>query len=223
MPKKNVCSCLIFVFVCATSSAQTNLDVQIENLGPAGGLFLTPVWVGFHDGGFDVFDVGGMASAELETIAEEGDIGPLSASFAGNGVDGGVAPGTPFGPAGSSFASQATATFNVNPTSHRYFSFASMVIPSNDAFIGNDNPTAFSLFDGAGVFQGPLVIEVTGQNIYDYSFKALVRIGSPAVPALLRLLEDKDEANRSRAAAALNEIESRLGEAPSAKLFLRAP
>ncbi len=167
MPKKNVCSCLIFVFVCATSSAQTNLDVQIENLGPAGGLFLTPVWVGFHDGGFDVFDVGGMASAELETIAEEGDIGPLSASFAGNGVDGGVAPGTPFGPAGSSFASQATATFNVNPTSHRYFSFASMIIPSNDAFIGNDNPTAFSLFDGAGVFQGPLVIEVTGQNIYD--------------------------------------------------------
>ena len=40
-----------------------------------------------------------------------------------------------------------------------------------------------------------------------YSFKALVRIGSPAVPALLRLLEDKGEANRSRAAAALNEID----------------
>ena len=47
-----------------------------------------------------------------------------------------------------------------------------MVIPSNDAVIGNDNPTAFSMFDGAGVFQGPLVIEVTGQNIYDAGTEA---------------------------------------------------
>ncbi len=40
-----------------------------------------------------------------------------------------------------------------------------------------------------------------------YSFKALVRIGRPAVPALLRLLEDTDEGNRLAAAAALNEID----------------
>ncbi len=40
-----------------------------------------------------------------------------------------------------------------------------------------------------------------------YSFKALVRIGRPAVPALLRLLEDTDEGNRLTAAAALNEID----------------
>ena len=40
-----------------------------------------------------------------------------------------------------------------------------------------------------------------------YSFKALVRIGRPAVSALRHLLEDKDDGNRTAAAAALNEID----------------
>ena len=40
-----------------------------------------------------------------------------------------------------------------------------------------------------------------------YSFKALVRIGRPAVPALRRLLEDKDEGIRSLAVWALKEID----------------
>ncbi len=151
----------------ALATAQTSLDVTVENLQPAGGLFFTPVWVGFHDGTFDTFDVGGMASAGLEAIAEEGDTGPLSASFAGSGVDGVVAPGSPFGPAGRSFARQATPEFNVDPNTHRYFSYASMIIPSNDAFIGNDVPTASQLFDGSGNFLGPLVINVFGQGIYD--------------------------------------------------------
>ena len=42
-----------------------------------------------------------------------------------------------------------------------------MIIPSNDAFIGNDNPTAYSLFDGMGNFSGPLIVEILGSNIYD--------------------------------------------------------
>ena len=40
-----------------------------------------------------------------------------------------------------------------------------------------------------------------------YSYRALVRIGRPAVPALLRLLEDKAVWNRLAAAAALTEID----------------
>ncbi len=40
-----------------------------------------------------------------------------------------------------------------------------------------------------------------------YSVKALVRIGRPAVPALRRLLEDKDEGIRSLAVWALKEID----------------
>ena len=48
---------------------------------------------------------------------------------------------------------------------------------------------------------------ISGYVRSHYSFNALVRIGRPAVSALLRLLEDTDEGNRLAAAAALNEID----------------
>lgn len=36
--------------------AQTQVIVNIENLAPQQGTFLTPVWVGFHNGNFDIYD-----------------------------------------------------------------------------------------------------------------------------------------------------------------------
>ena len=47
------------------ASGQTSVTVTIENLAPANGGFLTPVWVGFHDGGFDLYDRGAAISPEL--------------------------------------------------------------------------------------------------------------------------------------------------------------
>jgi len=55
----------------------------------------------------------------------------------------------------------------VNAVAYRYFSFASMIIPSNDAFIGNGNPLAFELFDADGNFNGTQTIDITAANIYD--------------------------------------------------------
>ncbi|MEM8736175.1 MAG: spondin domain-containing protein, partial [Planctomycetota bacterium] len=40
--------------------------------------------------------------------------------------------------------------FRIDTDVNQFFTFAGMVIPSNDLFIGNDNPQAFQLFDGAG-------------------------------------------------------------------------
>ena len=42
-----------------------------------------------------------------------------------------------------------------------------MVIPSNDAFIGNDNAMAYELFDANGNFNGPLTIQVFGNEVWD--------------------------------------------------------
>jgi len=43
-----------------------------------------------------------------------------------------------------------------------------MVIPSNDTFIGNDNPTAYQIFDSNGDFLGTNgVFEIQVTNIYD--------------------------------------------------------
>jgi hypothetical protein len=46
----------------------------------------------------------------------------------------------------------ASTTFTVDSMSanNRFFTFANMVIPSNDLFLGNDSPTAFQLFDATG-------------------------------------------------------------------------
>jgi len=54
--------------------------------------------------------------------------------------------------------------FDLNPTDDTYFSFLSMVIPSNDAFIGNDDPLAYKIIDGG--FQ-PQVIDIFGSMVWD--------------------------------------------------------
>ena len=39
-----------------TLGAQSlTVNVTLENLGSSGGLYLTPVFTGFHDGSFDLF------------------------------------------------------------------------------------------------------------------------------------------------------------------------
>ena len=73
------------------------LVVTVENHAPAGGTFQTPVWVGLHDGTFDSYDAGLLASAlplagsgALERLAEDGDTGPLASDFSNlqaSGVD----------------------------------------------------------------------------------------------------------------------------------------
>ena len=54
-----------------------------------------------------------------------------------------------------------------DPASNRYLTYASMVIPSNDAFIGNGNPMAYAVFHADGSFAGPLTIDIVGSNVYD--------------------------------------------------------
>lgn len=148
----------------------TRISVTVENLTPEGGLYFTPLWVGFHDGSFDTFDVGAPASASIEAVAEGGDVAPLRADFgavAGGVDDVVIAPaGFPSAPVFDPL-DMGSLTLDLNPATNRYFSFASMVIPSNDAFIGNDDPTAYEIFDMTGAFTGPLEILVLGSGVWD--------------------------------------------------------
>ena len=62
--------------------------VKIRNLAPARGVFLTPPWIGIHDGSFDSYDGGQPASTplggdEIERIAEDGDTASITATFDG--------------------------------------------------------------------------------------------------------------------------------------------
>lgn len=140
------------------------LSVTVDNLGPENGTFTTPVWFGVHDGSFDLFDVGAEASAPLERIAEDGTIDPLADSF--DGVAQGVVSGPNIPPIGPGETGSSTFTINPDPSESLYFSYAAMILPSNDAFIANENPFQFQLFDNGGNFTGTDFI-VPGAAVWD--------------------------------------------------------
>lgn len=145
----------------------TKVKVTVENLNGEGGLVATPVWVAAHDGSFDTFNTGEAASVELERLAEDGNIAPLADSFEESeaGVDG-VIFGTNGIPGVIDPNEVASTILDVDALTDRYFSYASMVIPSNDAFVANSNPLAFTLFDEDGNFVAPEEI-IVGDRVYD--------------------------------------------------------
>ncbi len=160
-----------------TVAGATTIQVTVENLAPSGGTFLTPVWVSLHDGSFDFFSQGNPLTpgGGLEQLAEDGPTGPLGGEFeASPAFANGGRHDTILAPAGFGGApvldpgDSGSVTFmNADPVMNRYLSYASMVIPSNDAFIGNDNPTGIELFDAGGNFLGPLSIVVAGSMVWD--------------------------------------------------------
>lgn len=149
--------------VCAAApSGATDLQVEVTNVGPAGGVQITPLWVGFHDGSFDSYNGGLSTQPGLERIAEDGTTGDLSADFlAGNTyVQGGVSgvfvtsqttgrvDGTlvSTGPPPIAPGESVAQVFTVaDDGSNSFFSYAAMVLPSNDYFLANGNPNAHDL------------------------------------------------------------------------------
>lgn len=166
--------CLILALVVPMVAVQAEyVTVQIKNTAPENGILLAPVWIGFHDGSYDLFDVGQpvLAGSTLERLAEDGNPEPLQVEF-GSSVPGGISgilmgfegfPDVPVFEPGE----QASAAFDLDPWLNRFMSFGSMVIPSNDAFIANDDPMAIELFDGFGNFKGKQTILILGTAVYD--------------------------------------------------------
>jgi len=167
---------------CAVASAASAaaVEVTITNEQDANGLFLTPLLSIFHDGSYDTFDAGGSASTGVETIAETGDAGPASDAATLAGATTGVItspggfPGAPVIDPGET----ASLTFNLDPSSDRYFSYLSMVIPSNDLFIGNENPMAYEIFDLVGAFTNLGAIQIFTSNIWDAGTEANTNLGA---------------------------------------------
>ncbi len=136
------------------------IDIKLTNLNPDQGSLLTPIFVATQNGTYDQFDVGSAASENIERLAEDGNTGPrIAAALASGGV--GQAQATMGGPLQP--GQTRTLTFFADPSDPltQFISYASMVIPSNDAFIGNDSPTEIDLFDDGGN-----LIRRVGSNAY---------------------------------------------------------
>lgn len=142
-------------------------SLKVTNLAPEFGTCQTPVWVGIHDGNFDIYDRGVEASAALEAIAEDGTVAPLASSFdeASGGVFNGVVVGDngPICPGES-----ATLGFELTATrgTALYLSYASMVLPSNDAFVANGDPKAHLIFNPGAQFRFDTIVEY-GSDVLD--------------------------------------------------------
>jgi Ca2+-binding RTX toxin-like protein len=141
--------------------------ITVDNLAPANGTFLTPFWFGFHDGGFDQLDAGSAASMGIERLAEDGVFTVLGGELFASGA--GTVATAVFGAGGPiAVGEQASRLLVLDPDalSSQFVSYASMIIPSNDAFVANDDPLEHRIFDTNGDFLGA-DFTVLGSEVWD--------------------------------------------------------
>ena len=147
VPSSILRAAAVLTAVASTAQAQDRMvTVTITNLAAANSVSFAPTHLGFHRGAFDAFNIGMPAAPGIVSVAEGGAGGQWQADFAAadptatrGTIGGALLPGQ-----------SRSQSFIVNAGQNRFFSFASMVIPSNDFFIGNDNPMQYRLFDDAG-------------------------------------------------------------------------
>ncbi|MCB1047229.1 MAG: T9SS type A sorting domain-containing protein [Calditrichaeota bacterium] len=157
------------VLALSLGAAATTLTVTIENLSPAAGTWTSPFWIAFHDGSFDSHDPGTMASMAVTHFAEDANSSFLMDNFNSSGAgqsqsfvvsDMGIPP---IGP-----GETATLVVDIDGSmaNGRYLRYFAMVVPSNDAFVGNADPMALEVFDAGGTFQ-PVTLMIPGSAVMD--------------------------------------------------------
>ncbi len=166
--------CLAIAMTLASISnvSADTIRITVESRAPENGVSFTPVWIGTHDGSFDLFNEGEAANGAIEKAAEDGDFGALREWYQSSvnwGVDlvvtGPENPGTPplFFPQTTNYQQINLDATNPN---QRYLSFFAMLLPSNDAFFANNDPMMIPIFDENGNFIGG-EYAVMGNHVYD--------------------------------------------------------
>jgi len=127
-------------------ASATDFEVTVTNL--TRGQQFTPVLVASHKAGVRLFELGGPASPQLKTLAEEGNVAPMTALLLGNpNVRDVVNSGGLLGPGKS--VTQRVSTLG----GFDNVSVAAMLIPTNDGFFavndaegpnGQESITVFS-------------------------------------------------------------------------------
>ena len=107
------------------------VQVTVTNTTP--GSFLTPILaVGHGDEQGNMFEYGSAASAELQAVAEGGNIEPIAATF--NATDSQIVKN----PNGGLLGPGESTTFKIDP-SYTRLSLIAMILPTNDGFVAANN------------------------------------------------------------------------------------
>ncbi len=106
---------------------------------------------------------GGTSSVRLDQLVES-----LRERFPNAIVDGfRSAPWLAPSPPDDSWPHHEHVRVELDPRQHRFLSWFGSVHPSDDAFVGNDDPMRIELFDADGRFKGPLYIDLFGNQVMD--------------------------------------------------------
>lgn len=114
----------------AQTASAVDFNVRIINL--SNGIYYTPFLVAAHPAGTSIFTVGQPASANLQAMAEGGDISGLVTDLQGLGAT------IVENPAGGLLApaSETSVDLNTDGTSNEHLTIVAMLLPTNDAFAG---------------------------------------------------------------------------------------
>ena len=131
---KKVLSSAVFCALLASANSafadgSPMYKVTITNLTNA--INLTPIIVSSHRRGVSIFDMGAPASDDLSAIAEGGNTAPLAATLGANSQVEDVQTS-----AGLLGPGQSTSVMVSARHGARWISLASMMLPTNDGFIG---------------------------------------------------------------------------------------
>ena len=156
----------------AQPAAAVDFDVRITNL--SNGIYFTPFLAAAHPDGTALFETGQPASANLQAMAEGGDIAGLVSDVTGLGAT------VVENPASGLLAPTESVEFNMNTdgTSNDRLSIVAMLLPTNDAFAGL-NAAAIPTEPGTYTFN---------VNAYDAGTEAndelLTGGGAPGAPGM---------------------------------------
>lgn len=164
----------------AAAANPVQIQVTVENLAPTNSVAFAGLRFGFHNGTFDSFNAGesafllgqpSIATAPIVSIAEGGTASTWFPAFAAAEPNATLGSVLRNGPGALRPGETSSGIFEVDPSINRYFTFGAMVVPSNDHFIGNDNPLQYQLFDAAGNLAISSITQ-RGRDIWDAGSEA---------------------------------------------------
>jgi len=166
----------IAALILATSSLSVSaqqLEITVTNL--THGMHYTPLIIAAHSADASLYTLGEKASVELQAMAEGGDISGLStiltsvnADMVANPASGLLAP------------AKSVTTMLDTADGNMYLSIASMLLPTNDAFVGLNG---WKIPSEAGTYKVLLNAYDAGTEANDEIINGGGMPGIPGIPA----------------------------------------
>ncbi|NTS78407.1 hypothetical protein HR060_16280 [Catenovulum sp. SM1970] len=171
MKKTYQLTALMAALSISTAAMAADLEISVTNLTQ--GIHFTPLLITAHTGDAHLFEVGQTASAELQAMAEGGDISGLA------GIADSISANSLANPAGGLLNPGMTASGELmTDDGNMYLSITGMMLPTNDGFVGLDS---WMIPSDAGTYTTYLNAYDAGTEAND-EIRGSGALGMPGIP-----------------------------------------